>query len=84
MIYQVVLAKRAKRSLSQLNKGTRVRVILAMDELARSPHYGKKLAGRYAGSWSLRVWPYRIIYQIYKRELMVLVIDVGHRQNVYK
>lgn len=34
--------------------------------------------------WSLRVWPYRIIYQIKNKELVILIIKVGHRQGIYR
>ncbi|MBU4299512.1 type II toxin-antitoxin system RelE/ParE family toxin [Patescibacteria group bacterium] len=35
------------------------------------------------GAYSYRVWPYRIIYRIYKNLLLIIVIRIGHRQGVY-
>jgi len=55
-----------------------------LDEIALDPFVGKKLKGEYENQYSYRVWPYRIIYEIRKNELVVLVIRVGHRQGVYK
>jgi mRNA-degrading endonuclease RelE of RelBE toxin-antitoxin system len=52
--------------------------------LASDPYVGKKLDGKYSGLYSLRVWPYRIIYSVIKNELMVSVIGIEHRQGVYK
>lgn len=48
------------------------------------PFIGKKLEGRFEGAYSYRVWPYRIIYRVYKNLLIVVVVHVGHRQGVYK
>ena len=55
-----------------------------MRDLALDPFQGKKLKGELRGQYSIRVWPYRIIYQIYKKELIITIIDVGHRQGVYR
>lgn len=84
MIYQVVVPKRAQKELKRIPDRFRKRVIVALAALAYDPFCGKKLVGKYVGNWSLRVWPYRIIYKIKKRELIVLVVKIGHRQTVYK
>jgi len=42
------------------------------------------LEGEYRGQWSLRVWPYRIIYRVEKRKLIVLILEIAHRQGAYK
>ncbi|MBP9850444.1 MAG: type II toxin-antitoxin system RelE/ParE family toxin, partial [Candidatus Peribacteraceae bacterium] len=36
------------------------------------------------GKYTLRVWPYRIIYKFEKQQLTVYVLEIGHRQGVYK
>ena len=52
--------------------------------LSKDPFSGKKLEGELKGKYSIRAWPYRIVYQILKNELIVLVVDIGHRQGVYR
>ena len=42
----------------------------------------KKLKGRSA--WRVRVGDYRIIYEIHDRELVVIVVTIGHRREVYR
>ena len=42
----------------------------------------KKLKGRSA--WRVCVGDYRIIYEIHDRELLVIVVTVGHRREVYR
>jgi mRNA interferase RelE/StbE len=59
-------------------------VLAAISILQENPFAGKKLQGDYEGAWSLRVWPYRILYTIHQEIVTVTVLRVGHRQGVYK
>ncbi|MBU4116400.1 MAG: type II toxin-antitoxin system RelE/ParE family toxin [Nanoarchaeota archaeon] len=45
---------------------------------------GKILTGRLAGLWSLRFGKYRALYQIRREKLLVLVLRIGYRKNVYE
>lgn len=83
MKYQIQVQKSAKKQLDKIPVQYRNKLEKAIDSLATDPFQGKKLEGELKGQYSIRVWPYRIIYQIYKKELIVLVIEVGHRQGVY-
>lgn len=56
----------------------------AIDALASDPYQGKKLVGDLSGQWSLRVGSYRIIYEIFKDKLLIRVIDLGHRREIYR
>ncbi|OJI06872.1 hypothetical protein BK004_01900 [bacterium CG10_46_32] len=60
-----------------------MRVLQILGEIEANPFLGKKLHGKREGQYSFRVWPYRIVYKIYKNELLVVVIEFGHRQGVY-
>ena len=57
---------------------------MALDALEEDPFIGKKLSGEFQGIRSFRVWPYRILYEIKKKELFVFVIRIAHRQGAYK
>jgi len=54
-------------------------MLVAFEKLSLDPFIGKKLSGEFEGHYSVRVWPYRVVYKIYKNELLVLVIRIGHR-----
>lgn len=82
-MYRVALAKKAKKELARLSKRQQQRVDTALVSLSGNPYAGKKLSGIYKGYYSLRVWPYRIIYSIKKKQLLVIVVRIGHRQGVY-
>ncbi len=60
------------------------RVASALDELQRDPYQGKPLKGELKGRYSYRIGSYRVIYVIRRQELLVLVIDVGHRRDIYR
>lgn len=82
--YQVVLVKSARKRLQKLPKIKKDSVLKALKELEQDPFLGKPLTGELAGLFSLRVWPYRIIYRIEKSRLVVIVLNIGHRQSAYK
>lgn len=50
--------------------------------LADNPKIGKRLTGELAGIYSVRAWPYRILYEIEKDR--IIICSVAHRQGVYK
>jgi mRNA interferase RelE/StbE len=45
---------------------------------------GKALKGDFKGLWRYRVGNYRVIAQIHDNELVILIVDVGNRKDVYK
>jgi len=60
------------------------KILAAFSLLAENPFIGKKMKGEYGNHYNYRVWPYRLIYEIHKKELVILVVRVGHRQGIYK
>ena len=85
MTYEVRLAPAAVRQLRTLDPPGRRRVQAAIDLLAEEPRPpgAWQLVGG-AGEWRVRTGDFRIIYDIRDGELLVLVIKVGHRRDVYE
>lgn len=83
-MYRVVMKPRAKKQLQKLQKKEQKRITQAIDGIGMDPYTGKQLQGYLKGLWSVRVWPYRIIYSIEKRVITVTVVAIGHRKDVYK
>jgi len=83
-MYQVVVKKCANKALQKIDRRYKDRILRAIWFLAHDPYLGKPLQGEFYGRYSLRVWPYRIIYRIYKDQLIIHVLSIGHRQDVYK
>lgn len=83
MAYKIVIPGKVQNDLDAIDSRYKQRILLSLVSLSRDPFLGKKLDGKYKGQRSYEVWPYRIIYEIIKRELVVLIIRIGHRQGVY-
>ena len=84
MRYRVILPKSVQKQLDRLADDVARRTLARLGELelVRRPPDVKKLKGRNA--WRIRVGDYRVIYEIHDRELVVLVVTVGHRREVYR
>lgn len=82
-MYQVLLTKAAQKNLEKVDVRYKKRIYLALIELSANPYIGKRLEGQLHDFYSLRVWPYRIIYQVINKELIVFVVQIKHRQGVY-
>lgn len=83
--YQIIFSPQARRSLRKLPPSIQQRVndnILALAENPR-PSGVKALQG-YRGLLRLRVGEYRVIYRVEDRQLIVVVVQVGHRRDIYR
>ena len=85
MAYKVVITPAAKRDIASLDKAVQQRVKTVIDRLAEEPRpFGVvKLAGE-KDAYRIRVGDYRVIYDIRDKKLLVLVIEVGHRGDIYR
>lgn len=85
MTYAVQVAPAAVRQLRKLNADARRRVQAAIELLAETPRPpgAKKLSGG-SGDWRVRTGDYRIIYEIQDSRLVILVVAVGHRREIYR
>lgn len=84
-VWKIIFEREAKKTLRQLPRGLRERIVHAIDELAENPRPAGslKLAG-YKALYRRRVGDWRIIYAVYDDELIVLVIEVAARGSAYK
>jgi len=84
VIYAVDTLRSAQKQLAKIDRQDHPRIISAIRSLADDPRPpgSKKLSGRPA--WRIRIGPYRVIYEIYDDRLLVLVVTVGHRREVYR
>lgn len=83
---KVLLSKKADKQFRKLDKHTQKEIGKYIDELEslQNPRSrGKGLVGNLGGYWRYRVGDYRLICEIIDDELIILVLEVGHRKNVY-
>jgi len=82
-MYNIILKSPAKKFLKKLDKPSKIEIIKKLKKLKNNPKLGKLLLGRLIGLWSLRIGDYRAIYQIRQSELLILILKIGHRKNIY-
>jgi mRNA interferase RelE/StbE len=83
--YTIVLLPRARRAYLALDGPVRKRVGEAIDKLAADPRpRGTKPLTGEPGVLRIRVGDYRVLYEIHDDRVLVEVIDVGHRREIYR
>ena len=85
MTYQVEITPAAKRQVKKLVKQTQELIIQRLEQLADKPRPPGvlKMEGE-ENLYRVRVGDYRVIYQIQDRILLIVVVKVGHRGDVYR
>ncbi len=81
--YQIVFDKKAEKDLKKIGRNDRLKILGKIVKLKNEPHLGKKLKGGFKDCYSLRIWPYRVIYKIFSEKRIIVIIRIGHRQGVY-
>ena len=87
MAWTIEVSEKAFRALRKMDKQTARRIRNELSEIARleDPRSrGKALTGNLAGVWRYRVGDYRILCDINDGRLVILMVDVAHRREVYK
>ena len=84
MRYLVVITKDVQKSIDKISEPYQGRIKVALAWLEGNPYSGKKLTANHKGKWTYRVGPFRIVYFIRAKELLVLIIDVADRRDVYR
>jgi mRNA interferase RelE/StbE len=80
---RLVLARRARRELLELNWPLIDAIEDALGLLEREPRAGRELRGRLRGLYSLRVGAYRILYQLTDDDQTIRVAAIRHRSVAY-
>lgn len=89
MAYRIELTPAAEKSLAKVAKNNRV-VLRKIDQVLLSladspvPAKSKQLVGEDPPLYRVRVGDYRILYQIEDEVLVIIVVHVGHRKDVYR
>ena len=87
MAWRIRVSDRAAKALRKLDGPIAARIhreLREIEQLDDPTQRGKALTGNLAGLWRYRVGDYRIVCDIEEGELVVLVIDVAHRRDVYR
>jgi mRNA interferase RelE/StbE len=84
-VYKVVYLDQVEEDLEKLDKSIVKKILTRIETyLAADPReLGKPLKGHFQGYWRYRWGDYRVIYKVAEREILILVLRIGHRKDVY-
>ncbi len=83
MSYEIIFTDTSRKQFKKLEKDIQERIVKALERIRMRPEaHVKKLVGD--PGYRLRVGEYRVILDIEKDKLIILVIKIGHRKNIYK
>lgn len=88
MSYSVLFTQKAKKQLSKLDRNT-AKLIASwlkknLEGCVNPRIHGKALVANKAGQWRYMVGDYRILAEIRDEEVIILVLQIGHRREIYK
>ncbi len=85
MPYSILFTRRAERDLEALDFAVRRRLSAQIDRLAENPFpQGCKKLQAEEAYFRIRVGDYRVIYQVEGKKLIVIIVKIGHRKEVYR
>jgi mRNA interferase RelE/StbE len=84
MTYRILYTQEAARRIGELDGVIKERIRKAIIRISEHPELGKGLTGILSDRWSYRVGDWRILYKLRKSELVILILTVGHRREVYR
>lgn len=84
MAYDIVFERPAQKAYMKLPKSAQMSVIKALKRVAQNPRGQGTCKLQRSDLYRIRAGVYRILYKIIDNELIVVVMDVGHRKDVYK
>ena len=86
MKYKVDFTKAAEEQLESIPKSDVRKILKRIEKLSLNPFpLGfEKLKGSHFESYRIRQGDYRVLYAVYEDKLLVLVIKIGHRKEVYR
>ncbi|MBQ3184753.1 MAG: type II toxin-antitoxin system RelE/ParE family toxin [Firmicutes bacterium] len=86
-MYRVAFTEKALKSLKKLDPNVS-KMLLAwvrknLEDCTDPRQHGKALVGDHSGQWRYRVGDYRLIAEIKDDEIIILVLNIGNRKNIY-
>lgn len=84
MTWRVIIEPNAQRELDALGRRTRERIVAALFRLAENPMAAPNVKALVGGGYRLRVGDYRVLFALKGEMVVVLVLKVAHRREVYR
>jgi mRNA interferase RelE/StbE len=83
--YRIEVSTTAERQLKKIQREDVVRILRSISLLAGEPHPSgsRKLSG-YENIYRIRIGNYRVIYEIDGKRILVVILKIGHRRDIYR
>jgi len=82
--FSLFLSKRARQGLRKVHPAERQKILKAFDLLRINPFPSKAIQLSGGDLMRIRVGDYRILYRVFETQLLIEVINLGHRKDIYK
>jgi len=83
-MYRILYTEEVKTAIDKLSLKKKRQIKDAIERIAKYPEIGKYLTHELKGLLSYRSGTYRIIYRIYHKEVLILILTIGHRKDIYR
>ncbi len=87
MSFKIVFSEKALQQIKKLDKHTASLITgwlrKNIEDCSNPRQHGKGLTANRRGQWRYRIGDYRVITEIQDDKIIVLVLEVGHRRNIY-
>jgi mRNA interferase RelE/StbE len=83
-LFSIEISTSARKSIKKLSQKDQVLVFTVLETLKKNPTPPKSLKLRGRDGYRIRVGDLRIIYTVQRGKLIVLILDIGHRREIYR
>lgn len=83
-MYNVLYTSEARSFIEACDKKIKRQLKAAVERIAATPEIGKRLTQELSRFWSYRSGNYRIIYRVSHSEIVVVIVAIGHRSDIYE
>ncbi|MEA1920154.1 MAG: type II toxin-antitoxin system RelE/ParE family toxin [Campylobacterota bacterium] len=84
MAYKLLFDDKVFKDLKKIDKSWQKKILESIkNQLVDNPYIGKKLVGNLSSYYRYRVNDYRVIYEINENEIVLIIIKIKHRKDVY-
>jgi mRNA interferase RelE/StbE len=84
MTYKISILRKAQKQLAKIPASDFKKIKQAILDLGQDPRPPGSLKLKGRPGWRIRQGDYRVIYEIQDDQLIVIVLDIGNRKDIYK
>lgn len=80
--FQIKFSAKARCSLKRIPFERRIRIENAIECLMQSPFYGRKMWKNFQNKRRLKLWPYRIVYEVDEKNRIIFILNIAQRGDM--